>query len=94
MKTKVDDGGPAFPTFDVVAGERDGHGDIIDAYTTSNGGMSLRDYFAGQALAGMLANPSLGSAYGRTPTYPKEAYAFADAMMAARKCAATGDTTP
>ena len=43
---KIDNGGPAFPQFDVVAGERDGHGDVIDAYTTATGGMSLRDWFA------------------------------------------------
>jgi hypothetical protein len=46
-------------------------------------GMSLRDYFAGQVLAGMHANPDTD------PTLPAEtlaniAYATADAMIAAR----------
>ena len=36
------DGGPAFPS------------DEQENYT---GGMSLRDYFAGKALQGLLANP-------------------------------------
>ncbi len=50
------------------------------------GGMSLRDYFAGQALAGILA------AYSGTqeclPTDAKAAgwaYEYADAMLAERK---------
>ena len=41
MSTKYKDGGPAFPV-------GDGHGHRLQ-------GMSLRDYFAGQALAGLLA---------------------------------------
>ena len=44
--SKQDNGGPAFPQFEVVAGERDGHGDIIEAYTVATGGMSLRAYAA------------------------------------------------
>lgn len=44
------DGGPVFSQFDVVAGERDGHGDPIEAYLCASGGMTLRDWFAGQAL--------------------------------------------
>ncbi len=42
------DGGPAFPT---AYQERDG-----DTYTTNYyGGMTLRDYFAGAAMAGQLS---------------------------------------
>lgn len=44
--TKKPDGGPAFPNLRVVEGERDGHGDVIDLYTTATGGMSLRDRMA------------------------------------------------
>ena len=75
-----DDGGPAFPPPAIYGpggeGIREGHP-----------GMSLRDWFAGQALAGMHA--SLTS----TSDWPDEmgrlkmariAYAQADAMIAAR----------
>lgn len=43
-------------------------------------GMSLRDWFAGQALAGMMADPNVGAdvATGNT------AYMMADAMLEAR----------
>jgi len=43
-------------------------------------GMTLRDWFAGQALAGMLANPD---------SWPEDrgvaAYCYADAMLKARE---------
>jgi len=41
----------AFPKFD-------------DNILTSQRGMTLRDYFAGQAMAGMLASPSVNSKAG------------------------------
>lgn len=78
---KINDGGPAFPQFEVVAGERDGHGDVIDAYTTAQGGMSLRDWFAGQALIGLL-HPGYAA---DTMRAPEHAYRLADAMIEARK---------
>lgn len=50
-------------------------------------GMSLRDYFAGQALAGMCAHPD--GLHLITAEALREdanlAYALADAMLAARK---------
>ena len=67
---------------------------------TGSDGMSLRDYFAGQALSGMLANPSNGVKYQNgAPTVEDQvevgkamlrlmaiiAYASADAMLAACK---------
>jgi len=64
----INNGGPAFPT---VAGQ-----------TVYSNGMSLRDWFAGQALAGLCAHPEsdnweyLGIA--------ASAYTQADAMIAAR----------
>jgi hypothetical protein len=69
MKT-TNDGGPAFPT---VA--RDGN------WQPHHDGLSLRDYFAGQALIGQLAffpfnQPEEGAA---------TCYRFADAMLAARE---------
>ena len=42
--------------------------------------MTLRDYFAGQALAGLLAEPG----WTDIPHMSTLAYKFADAMIAAR----------
>lgn len=43
LNEKPNDGGPAFPAL----------------WSADNNGMSLLDYFAGQAMAGMLANESI-----------------------------------
>jgi hypothetical protein len=53
-------------------------------------GMSLRDYFAGQALAGWMATYVKGESHpGDTPEYAENialsSYRIADAMLAARK---------
>lgn len=64
------DGGFAFPS---VGGSPDAG--VAWRYH----GMTLRDWFAGQALAGLLANS------GHFPGNPAEAaYRYADAMLAAR----------
>lgn len=49
-------------------------------------GMSLRDYFAAQALVGLLAgNQEYDTEDEEAPgTWADQAYAFADAMLAAR----------
>lgn len=85
------DGGPAFPRVqtDILS---KGHHD-----TYSVGGMSLRDWFAGQALAGLTqgASGSIFSMDGLMALAEEQkcspnavvadaAYAFADAMLAAR----------
>lgn len=45
--------------------------------------MSLRDWFAGQALSGMMASEANGEPY--TPAWGAErAYLIADAMLKAR----------
>lgn len=47
-------------------------------------GMSLRDYFAGQALIGIMADPFVHNLTGETNRFnwiPKVAYAYADAML-------------
>lgn len=72
---KVDDGGAAFPEAR-VAGE---HGDYWTEHTP---GMTLRDYFAGQALIATYMNGFGG------PSDQNRAilcYQMADAMLAARK---------
>ena len=70
----MNDGGPAFP---INSAQLDESG----AYTVLKPGMSLRDWFAGQALASMAHPQDIGE--------PKIsatlAYAVADAMLAARE---------
>ncbi len=70
MKTK-NDGGPAFPVPN-------------DANVNGQEGMSLRDYFAAKAMQGMFAADTNESVM---PIEIKaaEAYAMADAMLAARE---------
>lgn len=65
-----DSGGYAFPQADPEPGKR---------------GMSLRDYFAGQALAGFLALHGNQCSHPSIATY---SYAYADAMIAERKATA------
>ena len=66
--TGPDDGGNAFPA---------------DATTNLfSRGMSLRDWFAGKALQGMLAN---SKRCGDVIAFTGDAYIFADAMLEARK---------
>ena len=74
MTKKIEDGGPAFPHM-----AADGHPDY-------RLGLSLRDWFAGQALVGLI--PAYQAAYG-SPTAEcmeivQEAYGYADIMLAHR----------
>lgn len=70
MSDSINNGGPAFPvTLD--------HRGCVGAY-----GMTLRDYFAGQALAGLLtqlAEDEFGPSH-----FAKVSYEMADAMLEAR----------
>jgi hypothetical protein len=61
----INDGGPAFP---------------FKGYAGETYGMTLRDWFAGQALAGMLIGEWLSDKGVATL-----AYEYADAMLAARE---------
>lgn len=78
-----DNSGSAFP-LPLTSGPND---QLYTAYM----GMTLRDYFAGQALMGLLANPkelSEGNEEGwsyRTGSLVGDAYQFADQMLEARK---------
>ncbi|MDN7558829.1 hypothetical protein [Burkholderia orbicola] len=87
---KINNGGPAFPR-----AAHEGETTI----STVQPGMTLRDYFAAKALAGMLAEPlsddTEPSSIFFTPNFDKEhaqpgdriaaaAYVLADAMLRAR----------
>jgi len=71
----INDGGPAFP-IDPEHGVSH-KGEIYRATM----GMTLRDWFAGQALAGLLA----GTLPPAIPMMADDAYKQADAMLAARE---------
>jgi hypothetical protein len=68
------DGGPAFPTLERLSSRA-----AADYEAVVEGGMTLRDYFAGQALAGYCANGNM-----TRDLLVRCAYATADAMIAAR----------
>ena len=70
------DGGPAFPR----PASTDEHGSPCNVYQDQDG-MTLRDWLAGQALAGNLANPK---STGEPENEAKWAYKHADAMLAER----------
>ncbi len=73
------DGGPAFPhTLSQAKDEKD---EIY--YYQTEGGMSLRDWFAGQALVGLAASGEL-SGSGAARMAAEYAYQVADAMLEAR----------
>lgn len=83
MSNPKPDGGSAFPEI-FTSGPRSGES---HADTYSAGGMSLRDYFAGQALAGLLACPratNFGDIATDRDGNAKCAYAQADEMLAER----------
>lgn len=66
----IKDGGAAFP--------RSGNDDC-----TSEFGMTLRDYFAGQALAGMMARKDSDGWTNREVA--DDCYLYAESMLATRK---------
>lgn len=79
--TKIDDGGAAFPQISEL-------GDIA----ATSAGMTLRDWFAGQVIAGLMANPNVHgilreSGHGATAGEAAAllSFGYADAMLAARK---------
>jgi len=73
------DGGPAFPASPTYGP----NGDLYRPADIGCEGMTLRDWFAGQALAGMSAHKD--SAKWEMHEITADAYAYADAMIAARK---------
>ena len=76
MTNTHDDGGPAFP----VAPTMNPDGTV---WYHGKDGMSLRDWFAGMALSGVMNKP--GNQRSLAVDYAEYCYAIADAMLAARK---------
>lgn len=76
MKAVINDGGPAFPRPVSFSKEGGTHRGTL--------GMSLRDYFAGQALNTITTQDDFNTA-----DMAQRAYYIADAMLAARKEAYT-----
>jgi len=74
----TNDGGPAFP---MQAHEDRTRPTVLRCYSTQEG-MSLRDWFAGMALQGLLANYEIKIECG---TFAKVAYRHADQMIASRE---------
>ncbi len=74
MSTLINDGGPAFPHFKT---NEQGKTELCP-----QGGMTLRDWFAGQALQGVLASLQIPHQWDEIA---QSAYRGADAMLAARK---------
>jgi hypothetical protein len=69
----INDGGPAFPV----------HPNMDNAELQ---GMSLRDWFAGQALAGICSlSDEMGNAQWTWQAAATSAYSMADAMLATRE---------
>ena len=67
-------GGPTFP----IPGSE---------YSTTDYGMTLRDWFAGQALTGVMAacaNDTRGQSEPHEAMFARKAYAIADAMLSER----------
>jgi hypothetical protein len=72
--SKINDGGPAFPSTIQYFPD--------DKNANEEQGMTLRDWFAGQALAGLLRDGI--DIYGIDAT-ANDAYKMADAMLRARE---------
>jgi hypothetical protein len=79
MSAPINDGGPAFPM-------PSGPEPRVESTTHYNEGMTLRDYFAGKALQGMIA--SCTKQNWKEEYAAKASYQLADAMLKARasKC--------
>lgn len=82
MSEPINDGGNAFPHVELLTHEPN----VVQSITT--GGMSMRDWFAGKVLVGVLANPKTGCYDGDLAEFDaalsRRSYQIADAMLAER----------
>lgn len=81
MSKKVNDGGPAFPQ--IRGGDVSWDDGTKSREIWDHPGMSIRDYFAAQALAGICSSGP--SAHWTNDRISKDAYELADAMIARRE---------
>ena len=79
MSNGKDNGGPAFPQPEI-------NGDPVNSWARGCGGLSVRDWFAGQALAGNISGyvSSDSPAPDEMEKKAVMAYMAADAMLKAR----------
>ena len=83
MSTPHDDGGPAYPT---TQPDPDTEGFMGLPVTKNMPGMSLRDWFAGQAIQGFLANQDfLNFPINNKLEVARFCWDYADAMLADRQ---------
>lgn len=71
MNDKIDDGGPAFPYW-------------FEKGNTLYQGMTLRDWFAGMALQGLIVNQG-DKSWNHQYEFTIQSFLLADAMLIARK---------
>ncbi len=83
MSTPIDDGGPAYPCDMRGCKVTKATEDRLFEYSGPMPGMTLRDYFAGQALAN--SNIDRHDSVTWAERVADQAYCIADAMIAARK---------
>lgn len=77
-RTRID-AGYAFPQPQTITDGRAGH-----ACDYGYGGMELRDWFAGQIITSLFANPNGWPMDADACEYARRAYLIADAMLAER----------
>lgn len=92
-ENRIDDGGPAFPVDGIcfIDAETGRQRDPYSGYgwlQPPNAGMSLRDYFAAEAMGAMIGTattPCLGGLDDSELRTAKAAYKMAAAMLKARQ---------
>ena len=83
--TETKDGGPAFPTF-AIRHTLLASGQFATAAVVDKDGMTLLDYFAGQAIGAVIAAQCAGHFSDKRSSEgaAQLAYSIADAMLAER----------
>jgi hypothetical protein len=85
MTDKIDDGGPAYPSRPPMARITADDPQSFELVRTSFDGMSLRDYFAAQAISQMISLSQDRYGGWSTENVAAGCYSLADAMLSARK---------
>lgn len=85
MANKINDGGPAFPVPIAATSNANHEPMIYDSMDRCLAGMSLRDWFAGMAIQGMLAGRKCELANVALGDMISSAFVIADATLKARE---------